>query len=181
MKKQSVIIYLIGKPGVGKYTIATELSKQTGYAICDNHLMNNPIFQLLQYDGHAKIPELAWDAIADIRTSMLSFLAKHKVGSYILTNCLADNDEDRAIYEEVLQMANLRGSIFVPVCLQISKEQHLKRVIRPERKSRLKSTNPKEAEDNSPLITINHPNLVNLDVSDLAANVAAKKIIYSLP
>ncbi|HJD60261.1 MAG TPA: hypothetical protein LFW20_06440 [Rickettsia endosymbiont of Omalisus fontisbellaquei] len=42
----TTIIYLIGKPGTGKYTIAKELSK-SGYVICDNQLINKPIFALL--------------------------------------------------------------------------------------------------------------------------------------
>ncbi|HJD62051.1 MAG TPA: hypothetical protein LFW14_00310 [Rickettsia endosymbiont of Degeeriella rufa] len=41
-----------------KYTIAKELSK-SGYIICDNQLINNPIFALLEYDGFKEIPELA--------------------------------------------------------------------------------------------------------------------------
>ena len=37
------IIYLIGKSGSGKYTIAKELAKH-GYIICDNQLINYPVF-----------------------------------------------------------------------------------------------------------------------------------------
>ena len=50
------IVYLIGKPGVGKYTIAKELRK-SGFIVCDNQLVNSPIFTLLNYDGYTKIPE----------------------------------------------------------------------------------------------------------------------------
>ncbi len=38
-KSNSYIIYLIGKPGTGKYTIAKEL-EQFGFIICDNQLMS---------------------------------------------------------------------------------------------------------------------------------------------
>lgn len=67
------IVYLIGKPGVGKYTIAKELAKN-GYIICDNQLANNPIFTLLNYDGFSSIPEYAWDEIAKIRTVLFDFI-----------------------------------------------------------------------------------------------------------
>lgn len=50
----TTIIYLTGKPGVGKYTIAKELAANHGFIVCDNQLINNPIFELLQYDGYAK-------------------------------------------------------------------------------------------------------------------------------
>ena len=53
MKKNNTnIIYLTGKPGVGKYTIAKELAANHGFIVCDNQLINNPIFELLQYDGY---------------------------------------------------------------------------------------------------------------------------------
>ena len=41
------IIYIIGKPGTGKYTIAQEFAK-LGFVICDNQLVNNPVFTLLK-------------------------------------------------------------------------------------------------------------------------------------
>ena len=56
--KKTFIIYLIGKPGVGKYTIAKELETYE-YIICDNQLINNSIFSLLQYDGFKEIPSFA--------------------------------------------------------------------------------------------------------------------------
>lgn len=38
--------------------------------MCDNQLINNPIFELLAYDGYAKIPDFAWDTIARIRAAV---------------------------------------------------------------------------------------------------------------
>lgn len=58
MTKKSHIIYITGKPGMGKYTIAQEL-KKIGYIVCDNQLINNPIFELLNYDGLTQIPAYA--------------------------------------------------------------------------------------------------------------------------
>ena len=58
----TVILYLIGKAGTGKYTIAKEIEK-SGFSLCDNHLINNPIFSLLNLDGQSPVPQFAWDAI----------------------------------------------------------------------------------------------------------------------
>ena len=41
------IIYLTGKPGIGKYTIAKELAAKHDFIVCDNQLINNYIFDLL--------------------------------------------------------------------------------------------------------------------------------------
>lgn len=58
MENKTKIIYLTGKPGVGKYTIAKYLSKY-GFIVCDNQLINNSIFELLNYDELTSIPEFA--------------------------------------------------------------------------------------------------------------------------
>ena len=74
-------------------------------------------------------------------------------------------------------MAETRGSLFIPVQLQISKEEHLKRLTRPERRTRWKSIDPSDAEDNGPLISISHPNLLALNVNDLSPTDAADSIM----
>jgi len=62
MTKFTKIIYLIGNPGCGKYTIAQEICKH-GFTLCDNHLINNPIFSLLNYN---KIPDYEWQSIDSV-------------------------------------------------------------------------------------------------------------------
>lgn len=177
MTQPTTIIYLIGKPGVGKYTVAKTLAANHGFIVCDNQLINNPIFELLAYDGYTKIPDFAWDTIARIRAEVLDFLSKNTQNSYVLTNCLADTEEDQQLYEQVQKMAGARGSLFIPVQLEISKEEHLKRLMRPERRERWKSIDPSDAEDNGLLISISHPNLFSLNVSNLSPEDAAEAIM----
>ncbi|MEY3197401.1 MAG: hypothetical protein RLZZ59_772 [Pseudomonadota bacterium] len=173
----TTIIYLTGKPGVGKYTIAKALAAKYGFIVCDNKLINNPIFELLSYDEYAKIPDFAWDTIARIRAEIFDFLAHHTQNSYVLTNCLEDTEEDKELYEQVKQMAEARGSLFIPVQIQISKEEHLKRLTRLERRQRWKSIDPINAEDNGPLISITHPNLFSLNVSNFSPEDVAEAIM----
>ena len=97
--QKSHIIYLIGRPGTGKYTIAQELAK-SGFIICDNQLINNPIFTLLNYDGFKKIPDFAWTTIGHIRTEIFKFLVKMKQNSYVLTNNLYEDEGDRNLCEK---------------------------------------------------------------------------------
>jgi ATP-dependent Lon protease len=45
MKFSNIILYLIGYPGVGKYSIAQEIQNQTGqFRLVDNHHVLNPFF-----------------------------------------------------------------------------------------------------------------------------------------
>ncbi|WP_040257768.1 hypothetical protein [Rickettsia hoogstraalii] len=71
-------------------------------------------------------------------------------------------------------MALQRGSIFVPVKLVISKEENNKRVQSLDRALRYKSL---RIESNAELINISHPHLLEIDVSDLTANVVAERIL----
>lgn len=179
MPKKSLLIYLTGKPGVGKYTIAKTLAK-SGFVVCDNQLVNNPIFTLLNYDGFASIPEFAWSAIKNVRDAIFGFIEVEQYNNYVLTNNLYEDEGDRQLYEQVKNIAAKRGSIFVPVRLLISKEEHLKRVTNVSRRERLKSIDPKEVYDETKLLNIDHANLLELDVSNLSQFQAAKKILEHL-
>jgi tRNA uridine 5-carbamoylmethylation protein Kti12 len=177
MTQPTIIIYLTGKPGVGKYTIAKELAANHGFIVCDNQLINNPIFELLQYDGYAKIPDFAWECIGNIRTWIFRFLSNEINNSYVLTNNLYENEGDRDCYEQVQNMAKTRGSLFVPVRLLIDQDEHLRRVTNPNRRKKWKSIDPQDVYDETPLLYISHPNLFSLNVSNLSPEDVAGAII----
>lgn len=178
-KDNTVVVYLTGKPGVGKYTVAKALSEHR-FIICDNQLINNPIFEVLQYDGYAKVPDFAWEAIAGIRDAVLDFLTICNKNNYVLTNNLYEDDGDRQLYEQVKQMALSRGSVFVPVRLLITEEEHLRRIKQPERRARWKSIDPQDVYDQTPLLKIEDPNLLELDITAQSPVDAAEQIIMHI-
>lgn len=169
------IIYLIGKPGVGKYTIAKELEK-SGYIVCDNQLINNPIFSVVGYDGFGDISEDAWNAIGKIRDIVFDVLKTQTENSYVLTNVLNDDEGDRSLFEQVTNIATEKGAIFVPVTLSVSTEEHLKRIVNPARKQRYKSVDPNDVDDGSKPLPIKHKNLLELNITNFSAEQAAKCI-----
>lgn len=176
MSKGSCIIYITGKPGMGKYTIAKAL-RQYGFIVCDNQLINNPIFELLNYDGFTAIPEFAWEAIARIRDIVFDFIEVEKQNSYVLTNNLYDDVGDLKLYEQVEKMSQKRGSVFVPIRLIINENEHLSRITEPSRCERWKSIDPEDVYDKTPLLKILHPNLLELDVNILSPEEVAQKIL----
>jgi hypothetical protein len=175
MTPQPTLIYLIGRSGTGKYTIAKELAK-SGYRIADNQLINNPIFELLSYDGFGNIPDIAWEAIGKIRTAILDFIALDLHNNYVLTNELLEDEGDHHCYTQVKQTANKRNALFVPVKLHITLEENARRIVNPDRALRYKSL---ALDENStrPLINIADPNLLELDVTSLSAQHAANVIL----
>ena len=175
----TVVIYLIGKSGSGKYTIAKEIAKHD-YIVCNNQLINYPIFSLLNYDGFTTIPSFAWKAIAKIRENIFDFLSSEMMhNNYILTNVLGDVERDCQIFKQVEQMAFKRKSIFVPVKILVSPEENIARIQNKERLLRYKSIDPKDVLLQN-LINIVHPHLINIDVSNLSANEAANQILTKI-
>ena len=172
------IIYLIGKSGSGKYTIAKELAKQ-GYIICDNQLINYPIFSLLNYDGFTTIPQFAWKIIAQIRDSIFTFLSQEIINNYVLTNVLGDIEQDYKMFKQVEEMASNRNSLFVPVKLLISIEENIKRIQNKERLLRYKSIDPEDVHKQN-LINISHPKLLQIDVSNKSASEVANEILIKI-
>ena len=111
-----------------------------------------------------------------IRTEIFEFLTKVPQSNYVLTNNLYEDEGDKSLYEQVKKMAETRGSLFVPVRLLINQDEYLKRVINPKRRERWKSIDPQDVYDETPLLSIIHPNLLELDISNLSAEEAAKAI-----
>ncbi|MBX9831310.1 hypothetical protein K2X40_05105 [Candidatus Babeliales bacterium] len=171
---QTVMIYLIGLGGVGKYTIAQHIAHH-GYKVIDNHLINNPILSLIDLDGTTPISPTAWFAISRIRRAVFDFIMLDYEKNYVLTNELLETDS--GLYERVMEIADARESLFVPVKLTIVKAEHIKRVTSPGRAERFKSTSTEDARLDQQLISISHPHLLELDVTNLTAQEAAEKIL----
>src|SRR5919201_1991921 len=76
MKLHNTIIYLIGIPAVGKYTVAREIGRLTGAKVVDNQLINMPVFSVVGYDGTATFPfpQGAWAHIEKIRRAVFAVI-----------------------------------------------------------------------------------------------------------
>lgn len=172
----TVVIYLMGLAGTGKYTIAKKLS-QRGYKVVDNHLINNPIFSLLGPDAARQATVEATEKIGRIRNIVLEFMVEDNRANYVLTNQLLQNEYHDHIYNQVLNAANKRGSIFVPVLLVISSEERSKRLAQPDRARRFKITDRREAFKSPKMLKVTHENLMELNVSNLSPDQAAEQII----
>ena len=179
---ENVIVYLIGYPGVGKFTVAKALCQLTRAKLVDNHMANNPIFNIIGVDGHTKIPEAAWDRVKAVRDVLFDTIlhVAPRTFSYVLTNVLLNDDGDRALFEQVRDLAAHRGSLFVPVILRCEKQEHLRRVAAPGRAESYKDVRASSLDElmaERPLLPIVHPHLLALDTTSLSPQDAANAIL----
>jgi hypothetical protein len=80
----------------------------------------------------------------------------------------------------VARVAEARGARLVPVLLRCELNKYLRRVVRPERRERLKGINPNEARERHQqgrVFVTDHPNQLLLDITRLSPEVAARAIL----
>lgn len=180
---RNTIIYLLGYAGTGKYTIAKELCRiAPEFRLVDNHLINNPLFTLIHADGITPLPPRIWENVGKVWDAVIDTMIHISPPDYsfVLTNALSDSDKDVSWFYEVEDMARQRNAIFIPVVLKISLDEHKRRIVSPDRITRMKEIDPNNparyaAADN--LIKPVHPHLLTLDVSSISAEQSAQSIL----
>lgn len=179
------IVYLLGYPGVGKYTVGRELARRMGAILIDSQVVNHPILALFNWDGKSQLPEGTFDRAEPIREAVFSALEDiaPKQMSYIFTNVLEDKSTDLAIYERLKGVASRRGSVFVPVMLTCAVDVQLRRVQSQERARRFKIADSKgvmHLMTTTPLYTPDDPELLTIDTTSLAPEQSASRILDSI-
>lgn len=182
----NIIVYLIGFAGVGKLTIAKELSSRINARLVDNHLINNPILHMIPLDGKTPIPKVVWEKIAHIREIVFSTIEEISPPdfNFIFTNELLESGQQYInIYNRVAAIAQKRKSIFVPIRLVCDLEELCRRVSAEERATHFKMTSiesTKEKFERENLFMPDHPLTQTIDVTHLSSKEAAEKIIALL-
>ena len=67
---ENTMVALIGFAGTGKYTIGRELCERTGATLVHNHLINNPIFNVVKVDATTPLPPQVWDLVKEVRATV---------------------------------------------------------------------------------------------------------------
>lgn len=183
MGMKNTIIYLIGFAGTGKYTIAKEIVALSGARLVDNHLINNPVFSLIRLDGMTPLPDGVWEKTWAIRHIVLDVIKEMAPPDYsfIFTNELNEGvAEDAKLFAEVEELARIMKSVLIPVRLMCDENELCRRILSSDRADRLKTMNADHARRkhrSSHILNVLHPNLLNLDVTNLEPIQAAQAII----
>jgi hypothetical protein len=182
----NTIILLMGFAGVGKYTIGQGLSKLTGAKLVDNHLINNPIFTVVDADGLTQLAAPVWDKVKEIRRVVYNAIRELSPPnlSFIFTMELRENNTaDHVGFVELKKLADARGSLFVPIRLVCDVEELCRRVVSPERTERLKMISPELARkrcEEDKVLTPRHRNLRTIDVTNRSPNGGVAAIVTEI-
>lgn len=183
---RNYIVYLLGYPGSGKFTLAKEFHAQMPhFKLVDNHLINNVLFPLIHTDGVTPLPPRIWDNVGKIWDAVVDTMIHLSPPDYsfILTNALSTSEGDRAWFDEICRMAKARQAVLVPVVLTLSVEEHKKRIVSDERRARFKETDPEGPEKYAKaqnMLIPDHPNLLTLNVSDLSPTESVAAIRHHM-
>ena len=130
------IIFIYGAPGVGKLTVGTELSKQTGFKLLHNHLFNDFAAAVFGWGT----PNFS-KTVHAYRLDLLGRAAKAGVKGVIMTYVYAKHADD-PIVQRIVDKAKAVKAKILFVHLTCDKKTLLKRIKAPSRKKfrKLKDT-----------------------------------------
>jgi len=177
------MIVLIGFAGTGKYTVGRELGELTGAKLIDNHLINNPIFKVVDPDGIKPLPAAIWDKVKAVREIVYEAIRELSPAelSFVFTIELFERSPgDHKAFSDLEELAAARGSLFVPVRLLCDVEELCRRVADPSRVQMLKSISPEGARRKSVQETVldsTHANVLTIDVTAKTPSESAAIIL----
>jgi hypothetical protein len=179
------IVYIVGPPGVGKYTVGRRLAEQLGCRLLDNHYWCNVIFSLVEEDGVTPLPKAIWPLVGQVRRAVLKTIAALSPPdwSFIFTHSALDDPAELQVFRDIKEVAERRGSRLVVVRLSCSDPDELaRRVGMPERRKRFKEADTVAARRNAllPALDPGHGETVSVETMGLAAEDAALHISSKL-
>ncbi|CAA9250042.1 MAG: hypothetical protein AVDCRST_MAG50-2559 [uncultured Acidimicrobiales bacterium] len=186
--QRPAIIHLIGFPGTGKYTIAKHMAALQGggehrLVVVDNHYVSNPILGVMDIDGVKAIDPAVWGYVRKVRLAVMEAIRdlSPSTWSFAFTNVLLAGDpEDQAAPARVAALADARDAAFVPVRLHCKVDELTRRAVSPQRNERLKWTDGEAVRamaESRTLVDVAHPNTLDLDVTDVQPEVAARLVL----
>ena len=184
---QNVIVYLIGPPGVGKYTVGGLLAQEIPAVLVDNHYWNNPIFQLIEPDGKTPLPESVWSLTDAVRSAVLETIAElaPRERSYVFTHAVSDDGGhpwDHRIADQILNAAKRRSADTLIVRLSSDEATLAKRIAAPSRATRLKERDGARAARYASLTPFipRHDWVIELDTTNLTPVETAGAVVRAL-
>ena len=170
------IIHINGDPGVGKLTIGSHLAGLLNGRLLDNHSIYNIAFAVTEFRTPAFYQTLR--AARDIAYARI--LELPATTPVVLTNWYSqDSDWGIENWDEAIALAQRRGCPLLVVILICTPAENARRIQSEQRALKRKPQDPEMVGGNRarrPLLDHGGDALLRLDVTNLSAETAAKRI-----
>ncbi len=179
-KKMEKVILLYGPPGVGKLTVAREISKKTNFRVFHNHLISDMIGEFFE-SGTKEFS----DKFFYLWTYFFKELLKSDNEGIIITLVYGlqtlEGKRDEEFFLRIKEEVEKNGTKVFFVKLECSNEEIKKRVIAKSRKKYKKLTSVSALEDIRKKYNIDgevpFTESIVIDTTSLSAKKTAEKII----
>jgi broad-specificity NMP kinase len=171
-----MIIHLNGWPGSGKKTIGEALSRLMGARFIHNHLLHDVAIVCAGFEGQQR-----WELYETVRAAAYDALKRQPAAeTFVMTNALCnDTPREESAWKHVVALAMARNVPLVPVVLELSADENVRRLESQERVGR-KMTDAATLRGWFTTNSIQRPDvpeLIVIDVSDMSAEEAARAIL----
>jgi hypothetical protein len=135
------LVFIHGAPGAGKLTTARALVDRVKGRLFDNHAAIDVARTVIDF-GEAGF----WELVQEIRLSVLDAAGKSRVPLLVMTFVYVEPDDAATLrsFEEVIER---NGDHLLPVFLQCSTEEIVRRIANPDRVARGKMASVEHARD----------------------------------
>ncbi len=184
-RHRTCIVLLLGYPGFGKRTVGTSLARLLDCVLVDNQLINVPLLTLFKWDGKFHIPPEIWERVKPIRAAVLGTIEDLVPAStdFVFTNVLQDDEDGATEYDSLRALASRRGSLFLSVMLHCDEEEQVRRIDTPDRRARLKGSDPEGYRLHRRSVALFQPppdEVIHLDTTDTSPDDNAQAIYDEL-
>lgn len=101
------LIIIYGPPGVGKLTVAKELSRLTRFKVFHNHMTNDLLSEFFKFGS-----KFFFDLNAKMRLMVFEAAAKEKLPGIIFTFCYACPEDNRHIKRAINVVEKRGGKVY---------------------------------------------------------------------
>jgi len=168
------LIFIYGPPGIGKFTVAKQLARITGYKLFHNHLTNDLVESI--FDRGTKIFS---KLVSKYRLELIEAAARENIKGLIFTYVYAKPEDDKQVKMFIKGVEKHRGKVYF-VRLTCEEKELLRRLKHPQRKKYRKIKNKKvfgKLMNKYDLCSdFEHKNNLVIDNTKLSAKTVAKKI-----
>ena len=182
MEYKNCIVFIMGFTGAGKNVVAKEIAKHPHFKMVDSTVIENPVTSLLDMEAlNYRVPDAAWQQVNKVRDAVFTTIRDLSPPhfSFVITYDMVEGEEfPKILFDMVQKLANERQAFLLPVRLECSEAELVKRISSDARKVLVdRAINMAR---NKKVFYSRHPNEITIDGTNLSPAEAAKLILINL-